>query len=497
MNPLEAGNWTLNITIAGDDNYYDITTENSIEIKAIKTNLVMSDVNASLDLETTLNVTIVCENAKLINEGIVEFFDNDVSIGNSSVIDGKASIKYAPKVYGSHTLKANYSMTNNYTDSNTESAMLVDCVFIKIDSYEGTVGYDFTIQANLSTLYHDIEDGVVKFYEDNTLVGTADIVNNVSQFLFTPKHGGNHIIKAVYCESSKFNDSANSSSIQINKSSTTTTSVNITATFKDTVVIKANVKSSNDLDVNDSEIEVYMDNRIIGKANVENGVASLRYTPQSAGNHKIDIFFIENYNYLASNTTINLNVNKISTKITSTAISMVYNSGKYLIATLTDKNNNALKGYKMEVTLNGKVIPLTTDSKGQIKVSTNNLNSKTYHPVITFKGNENYQLSKITAKITVKKASTKLTATAKTFKSNVKSKKYQATLKYNKKKAVKKAKVSLKVNGKTYTGKTNSKGVVTFKITKLTKKGTFNAKVIFSGNTNFKKVSKSVKITVK
>ena len=27
LNPLEAGNWTLNITIAGDDNYYDITTE--------------------------------------------------------------------------------------------------------------------------------------------------------------------------------------------------------------------------------------------------------------------------------------------------------------------------------------------------------------------------------------------------------------------------------------------------------------------------------------
>ena len=70
-------------------------------------------------------------------------------------------------------------------------------------------------------------------------------------------------------------------------------------------------------------------------------------------------------------------------------------------------------------------------------------------------------------------------------------------MKDNKGKAFKNAKVTLKVKGKTYRAITNSKGKATFKITKLTKKGKYAAKVKFAGNTNFKTVTKSVKLTVK
>ena len=62
---------------------------------------------------------------------------------------------------------------------------------------------------------------------------------------------------------------------------------------------------------------------------------------------------------------------------------------------------------------------------------------------------------------------------------------------------MKNAKVTLRVNGKTYTAKTNSKGVATFKINKLSKKGTYKATVKFAGSTYYKAVSKTVKITVK
>ena len=62
---------------------------------------------------------------------------------------------------------------------------------------------------------------------------------------------------------------------------------------------------------------------------------------------------------------------------------------------------------------------------------------------------------------------------------------------------MKNKKVTLKVDGKTYTAKTNSKGVATFKLSKLTKKGTFTAVVTYEGNKYYKKVTKKPKITVK
>lgn len=52
------------------------------------------------------------------------------------------------------------------------------------------------------------------------------------------------------------------------------------------------------------------------------------------------------------------------------------------------------------------------------------------------------------------------------------------------------------MNKKTYSVKTNSKGVASFNV-KITKKGTYNAIYRFAGNSNLKSASKSVKITIK
>ena len=58
-------------------------------------------------------------------------------------------------------------------------------------------------------------------------------------------------------------------------------------------------------------------------------------------------------------------------------------------------------------------------------------------------------------------------------------------------------KVYIKIKGKTYRATTNKKGKATFKIKKLTKKGTFKSKITFKGNKYYNKVTKKVKIKVK
>ncbi len=190
-----------------------------------------------------------------------------------------------------------------------------------------------------------------------------------------------------------------------------------------------------------------------------------------------------------------LTVNKLKTELTASAVTTTYNINKDLVITLKDSTGKALSGFKVTVDLNGAKT-YTTDSNGQVKVSTKGLAPKAYTAKITFNGNTNYAESTKDVKVTVKKATPKLTAKKKTFKSSVKTKKYTVTLKDNTGKAIKKAKVTLKVKGKTYKATTNSKGKATFKIKKLNKKGTFKATVTYKGDKYYNKVSKKAKIKV-
>ena len=215
----------------------------------------------------------------------------------------------------------------------------------------------------------------------------------------------------------------------------------------------------------------------------------------NAGTYNLTVTTIvdDDHNPVTVNATIT--VNKLQTELSGNAITATYNVNSDLVVTLKDSNGNPVSGAKLIVDLNGAKT-YTTDSNGQIKVSTKGLAPKTYTARITFDGNTNYEKSAKNVKVTVKKATPKLTAKKKTFKTSVKTKKYTITLKDNTGKAIKKAKVTLKVKGKTYKATTNSKGKAVFKIKNLKKKGTFKATITYKGNKYYNKVSKKANIKV-
>ena len=140
---------------------------------------------------------------------------------------------------------------------------------------------------------------------------------------------------------------------------------------------------------------------------------------------------------------------------------------------------------------------LTTNKNGQVSLNVATLVPKTYTATVKFAGDSSYKASSVKPKVVVNKAKPKLAAKAKTFKAKVKTKKFTATLKNNKGKVMKNTKLTLKVGKKTFTAKTNKKGVATFKITKLSKAKKYTATIKFAGNKYFKAISKKVKITVK
>ena len=220
------------------------------------------------------------------------------------------------------------------------------------------------------------------------------------------------------------------------------------------------------------------------------------------GDYDVNVTYYgdDNYNMVSKpySFTITKAIDDPIIRLDSAKITTTYGTSKSVTVILTDSEDNPLAGRTITLRINNVNCKGTTKDNGKVAISIpNNLAVKTYTATITFAGDEDHLAKTSSVTVVVNKATPKLTAAKKTFKVNVKTKKYVVTLKTDKNKVYKNQKVTIKVKGKTYTAKTNSKGKATFKITKLTKKGTFTATVKFAGNSYYKAVSKKVKITVK
>ena len=190
-----------------------------------------------------------------------------------------------------------------------------------------------------------------------------------------------------------------------------------------------------------------------------------------------------------------ITVNQTATSITASDLTATAKVAKTLSVTLKDADGKVLANKAVKVTVNGKTSTVTTDKNGVAKVNVNYAKAGTYYYTLSFLGDNDYKASMKAVKVTVNKQATKATFAKKTFKVKA-TKKVTFTLKDAKGKAIKGKKITFTVNKKTYTAKTNAKGIATVKV-KLTKKGKYTAVAKFAGDTTYKAISKKAAITVK
>ena len=323
---------------------------------------------------------------------------------------------------------------------------------------------------------------------------TAHVVNGVGNATFNNLTAAEYFITATFTEDETFNADAKNTTATVK-------GIEIPADQAVDTTVPANSQSPT-FSINlkpdaTGTFTVSVDGKEIATKELVDGKASITVKDLPAGNHQITLSYSGDSKYAPITQNTTLNIKKISTTISASAVSAVYGVSKKLTITLKDANNQAVSGRSVKVVLNGVTYTGTTDAKGQVSITVpGNLAVKTYTAKVTFAGDDKYITSAKDVKVTVKKAAAKITAKKKTFKAKVKTKKYTITLKANNK-AVKKVKVTLKVKGKTYKATTNAKGKATFKITKLTKKGKHTATIKFSENKNLKAATKKVKITIK
>ena len=177
--------------------------------------------------------------------------------------------------------------------------------------------------------------------------------------------------------------------------------------------------------------------------------------------------------------------------------------GIYYATTLLDANGKPISNVYLEFAVNNKIYNRTTYENGSFNpYKLNMIRAGRYTMAFNFAGDENYTNAFACVCVDLDKKPITIKAPAKTYKAATKTKKYTATLStipsvYDGKVYLSPKAVKLTVNGKTFTGKTNSNGQVTFKITNLNKKGKYTATISYKGDKTYEEATQKVKLTIK
>ena len=150
--------------------------------------------------------------------------------------------------------------------------------------------------------------------------------------------------------------------------------------------------------------------------------------------------------------------NKNQTQISSPT-DKIYYKGQYSVSLKDSYTNAPLANKNIDFTINDIKYANTTNNDGVALINLN-LNSGTYTAVAAFMGDDDYASSNLTGQIKIL-STIKASDVTKYYKG---SKKYTSTFFDSNGNALKNTKVSVIVNGKAYSKKTNDKGVVSMAV---------------------------------
>ena len=231
--------------------------------------------------------------------------------------------------------------------------------------------------------------------------------------------------------------------------------------------------------------------RILTQTN-KNGKVEIK----TVGKHKIQVTNADS-RYTASAVTKTITNKKITAKCSAPKVTDYYKGVKVFTVKLTTSAKKPIYDAKITLLINGYKQSVRTGVDGQIRLSLNTLKPGTYKVVVKSGDTKSFTIKQISTKIVIKKAPAKLTPKKLTAKKGVK-KYFKVTVKNTKtKKVIKGVKVKIKVytgkKYKTYSVKTNSKGIANLNVKSL-KVGSH--KVVVSSANKYV-VAKAAKSTIK
>ena len=376
---LEAGDYTVAVKYAGDDNYNAAEVTKSVNVA--KANPALNVIIDSVDYGNVFTINAVLtgvNNAPLDTNIIVTVNGKNYIV---AIVNGKGTFHADKLAAGSYNFNARFAGSNNYNEVSDSGKFNV----YKVDSAIGITVKDINVG----------EDAVitVKLFSDATgeltvtVNGkdyTANVVNGRATVSVSDLKAGTYDVVAKYSGDNNYNAAVATSSFTVSKVDST-----MDVTVNDIVF-------GGDLTVDavlpdDATGEVVITvNGVDYHVSIENGKATGTISGLAAGDYTVAIKYVGDDKYTGVEVAENVNVAKAQPVLGVVIADVDYGNGFVIEATLTGVNGAPLSG-NVIVTVAGKEYTVkVTDGKG---IATGDkLAAGTYAFAAVWAGDDNYNI---------------------------------------------------------------------------------------------------------
>ena len=376
---LEAGDYTVAVKYAGDDNYNAAEVTKGVNVA--KANPALNVIIDSVDYGNVFTINAVLtgvNNAPLDTNIIVTVNGKNYIV---AIVNGKGTFHADKLAAGSYNFNARFAGSNNYnevSDSGKFNVYKVDSA-IGITVKDINVGEDAVITVKL---FSDATGSVTVTV--NVKDYTANVVNGRATVSVSDLKAGNYDVVAKYSGDNNYNAAVATSSFTVSKvDSTMDVTVNDIVFGGDlTVDVVLPVDAT-------GEVIITVDGTSY-TAGINDGKATQVVKDLTAGSHVVVVKYAGDDKYTAVEIAKGVNVAKAQPVLGVVIADVDYGNGFVIEATLTGVNGAPLSG-NVIVTVAGKEYTVkVTDGKG---IATGDkLAAGTYGFAAVWAGDDNYNI---------------------------------------------------------------------------------------------------------
>ncbi|WP_323736455.1 Ig-like domain repeat protein [Methanosphaera sp. ISO3-F5] len=259
--------------------------------------------------------------------------------------------------------------------------------------------------------------------------------------------------------------------------------------YSNNIKIIGTLKDNNKKPLNNQIIKIKINNQEKKVITNKNGIYALTTKATIIGTNNITIQYEKTDKYNSSTTKTTFQIEKMGLNIKLDNIKQVkYGDNTTITGRFSDDNNKGLINTVLRININGQTIKIKTGLNGTFTYTTQTNKTGTNNITISYPGNKNYK--QVTSKTTFKVTKQDVTINI----NEITPVKYgdntiiTGTLTDKNNRKIKNTQVTIKINNKAYTAKTDVNGK--YKLTiKTANVGKNNITVSFNGNTYYNKTT--------